>query len=184
MATLEDGNRVADAEVNPQEKAAVRSLDLVTRVPVMEIRNVAEDALQRAGGNGNVAVSCLIEQEIMAMDDPAERAEFLQDLGLDISGIDRVNSAAYAAQGLMSYYTVGEDEVRAWTVRRGATAPEAGGRIHSDIERGFIRVEITKYDDFVQTGSEKAAKEAGKVQLRGKDYVMEDGDICHFLFNV
>ena len=184
MATLEDGHRVTDAALTQQEEDAVRSLDLVTRIAVLETVNVAEDALQSEQQDGRLGVSCRIEQEIMAMDDAAERAEFLRDLGLDVSGVDRVNGAAYAAQGLMSYYTVGEDEVRAWTVRCGATAPVAGGKIHSDIERGFIRVEITKYDDFVETGSEKAAKEAGKVQLRGKDYVMEDGDICHFLFNV
>jgi hypothetical protein len=95
-----------------------------------------------------------------------------------------MNAAAYDALGLMSFYTVGDDEVRAWTVRKGALAPTAGGKVHSDIERGFIRAEIIKYDDLVAAGSEKAAKDRGKVASRGRDYVIQDGDICHFLFNV
>jgi hypothetical protein len=95
-----------------------------------------------------------------------------------------MNQAAYDALGLMSFYTVGKDEVRAWTIRKGSRAPVAGGRIHSDIERGFIRVEVIKYDDLSAAGSERAVKDQGKAQLRGKEYEMEDGDICHFLFNV
>jgi hypothetical protein len=94
-----------------------------------------------------------------------------------------MNTAVYDALGLMSFYTQGEDECRAWTIRKGATAPEAGGKIHTDIERGFIRVEVMRFDDFVSAGSEARAREQGKVQTRGRDYVMADGDICHFLFN-
>jgi hypothetical protein len=128
--------------------------------------------------------SCRIEAEIAAMDDASEREEYLASIGLASSGVDRMNAAAYDALGLMSFYTVGKDEVRAWTVRKGAPAPEAAGRVHSDMERGFIRVEIIKYDDLVEAGSEQAVKAAGKAQLKGKDYAIEDGDVCHFLFNV
>jgi ribosome-binding ATPase YchF (GTP1/OBG family) len=108
----------------------------------------------------------------------------MSSLGIESSGLVRVNEAAYDALGLLSYYTVGSDECRAWTIRKGSTAPEAGGKIHTDIQRGFIRVEIIKYDDLIEAGSEQNAKEQGKLQTLGKDYVMQDGDICHFLFNV
>jgi len=120
----------------------------------------------------------------MELEDAEARKAFLKDLGLSASGLDRLNSAAYERLGLMSFYTMGPDEVRAWTIRQGATAPEAGGKIHSDIERGFIRVEVIKYDDLMAAGSEAAVRAMGKVQLRGKDYVMQDGDICCFRFNV
>ena len=120
----------------------------------------------------------------MGIDDPEERSEYLTALGLESSGLDRLNAAAYDALGLMSFYTMGKDEVRAWTIRKGSPAPAAGGKIHSDIERGFIRVEVIKYDDLVAAGSEAAAKAQGKALLKGKDYIMEDGDICHFRFNV
>ena len=95
-----------------------------------------------------------------------------------------MNAAAYSAQGLMSFYTIGKDEVRAWTIRKGSLAPTAAGKIHTDIERGFIRVEVIKYDDLIAAGSEQAVKAQGRMQLKGRDYVIEDGDICHFLFNV
>ena len=129
-------------------------------------------------------MSCLIEQEIAELDSREEQREYMEAIGLTASGLDRVNAMAYDALGLMSYYTVGEDECRAWTIRKGSTAPIAGGKIHTDIQRGFIRVEVIKYDDLMAAGSESAAKRQGKMQTRGKDYVMEDGDICHFLFNV
>ena len=105
-------------------------------------------------------------------------------MGLPAPGLERINAALYDALGLMSFYTVGEDECRAWTIKKGATAPAAGGKIHSDIERGFIRVEVIKYNDLIELGSEQAVKAKGKLQLQGRDYIIEDGDICHFLFNV
>jgi ribosome-binding ATPase YchF (GTP1/OBG family) len=120
----------------------------------------------------------------MAIENETERREYLASLGLESSGVDRMNAAAYDALGLMSFYTIGADEVRAWTIRKGTHAPRAAGKVHTDIERGFIRVEVIKYDDLVAAGSEHAAKGAGKVQTRGRDYVLQDGDICHFLFNV
>lgn len=169
-----------------EELAAIRSLNLVTLMPILWIYNVDEDRVggEAEGMAGEFIVSALIEKDIMAMDDPGERDEYLRDLGLRSSGLDRLNSAAYDALGLMSFYTVGKDEVRAWTIRKGTPAPVAGGKIHSDIERGFIRVEVIKYDDLVAAGSEAAAKAHGKAYLKGKEYVMEDGDICHFRFNV
>lgn len=172
------------AGLDPQEEKVIRSLGLLTFKPVLTIHNVSEDALDADVGPRAMAVSCLIEEEIMTMDDPADRQEYLKSLGLQLPGVDRVNAAAYDAQGLMSFYTTGKDECRAWTIRKGSTAPVAGGKVHSDIERGFIRVEVIKYDDFVAAGSEKAAKDAGRMQVKGKDYVIEDGDVCHFLFNV
>ena len=183
MDTLEGDGRLRDVELDEREQGAIKSLELVTLLPELVIRNVAEDELSGAEGEG-AAVSCLIEQEIMAIESDDERNEYLESLGISESGLERVNAAAYAAQGLMSFYTAGPDETRAWTIHQGSPAPVAGGKIHSDIERGFIRVEVIKFDDFVAAGSEKAAKEVGKMQLKGKDYVIEDGDICHFLFNV
>lgn len=173
-------------ELGGEDLEAIRSLNLVTLMPILRILNVDEERVANAGAAGeNVfVVSALIEKEIMAMEDPAEREEYLSAMGLESSGLDRLNAAAYDALGLMSFYTMGKDEVRAWTIRKGTPAPVAGGKIHSDIERGFIRVEVIKYDDLVAAGSEAAAKTQGKALLKGKDYIMEDGDICHFRFNV
>jgi ribosome-binding ATPase len=172
--------------LNEEELTAIRSLNLVTLMPILWIYNVDEDRVgsSAGGADGEFYISALIEKEVMGIDDAAEREEYLRDLGLASSGLDRLNAAAYDALGLMSFYTMGKDEVRAWTIRKGTPAPAAGGKIHSDIERGFIRVEVIKYDDLVAAGSEAAAKAQGKALLKGKDYVMEDGDICHFRFNV
>jgi len=172
--------------LNEEELSAICSLNLVTLMPILWIYNVDEDRVAGAAGEGeNVfLISALIEKEIMGIEDPAERDEYLKAIGLGSSGLDRLNAAAYDALGLMSFYTMGKDEVRAWTIRKGTPAPAAGGKIHSDIERGFIRVEVIKYDDLVTAGSESAAKAQGKAYLKGKDYIMEDGDICHFRFNV
>jgi GTP-binding protein YchF len=172
--------------LNEEEMDAIRSLNLVTLMPILFISNVDEDRVGSSeGAEENLfLISALIEKEIMEMDDPAERDEYLKSIGLQSSGLDRLNAAAYDALGLMSFYTMGKDEVRAWTIRKGTPAPSAGGKIHSDIERGFIRVEVIKYDDLTAAGSEAAAKAQGKAHLKGKDYIMEDGDICHFRFNV
>ena len=182
-AALESDLRLEDAALGDADATAVRGLGLVTTIPLLPVYNVSEDEVG-SDRDGGVNVSCLIESEIMAVENPDERREFIEGLGLEQSGLDRVNAAAYAAQGLLSFYTTGPKESRAWTVRRGATAPQAGGRVHTDIERGFIRVEIIKIDDFIAAGSEKDARDQGKMLLKGKDYVVEDGDVCHFLFNV
>lgn len=183
---VENEKGVNSLGLGEEDLAAIRSLNLVTLMPVLRIRNVDEDRLASAGEEDAAVflISAQIEKEIMGIEDPEERAEYLAALGLESSGLDRLNAAAYDALGLMSFYTMGKDEVRAWTIRKGTPAPAAGGKIHSDIERGFIRVEVIKYDDLVVAGSEVAAKNQGKAMLKGKDYIMEDGDICHFRFNV
>ena len=184
LKTLEAERPVSEAGLDPDELASVRKFGLTCLLPRLWTYNVSEADVNRDFGPGSFAVSARIEREIAELGEASEREEYLATLGLTSSGLDRMNAAAYQALGLMSYYTIGSDEVRAWTIRAGAHAPEAGGKIHSDIERGFIRVEVIKYDELVAAGSEKAARERGKAQSRGRDYVMEDGDICHFLFNV
>jgi ribosome-binding ATPase len=183
---VENEKRVSTLGLGEEELAAIRSLNLVTLMPILWILNVEEERVGTAEPEGEdvFLISALIEKEIMGIEEPEERSEYLSALGLESAGLDRLNAAAYDALGLMSFYTVGKDEVRAWTIRKGSPAPDAGGKIHSDIERGFIRVEVIKYDDLVAAGSEAAAKAQGKALLKGKDYIMEDGDICHFRFNV
>ena len=124
-----------------------------------------------------------IEAEISQLED-ADRAEFLKDLGLEEPGLNRVIRAGYALLGLQTYFTAGEKEVRAWTVRKGATAPQAAGVIHTDFERGFIRAEVIAYDDYIALNGEQGAKDAGKMRSEGKEYVVKDGDVMNFLFNV
>ena len=124
-----------------------------------------------------------VEQEIGELE-PDERAMFLEELGIEESGLDRLIQCSYSLLGLISFLTCGSDECRAWTITRGTKAPQAAGIIHTDFERGFIRAEVIKYDDYVRLGSEKACREAGKIAIEGKEYVVQDGDIMHFLFNV
>lgn len=180
--------RLIPLQLAPHELEPVRSLELLILKPVLWIDNVDEGALAAGAEPAAPArvfkVSCRIEQEIMALEDSQERQAYLKDLGVSASGLDRLNQVAYDAMGLMSFYTVGQDEVRAWTIRKGTAAPAAAGKVHTDIERGFIRVEIIKYDDLVAAGSEAAAKAQGKVQVKGRDYIIADGDVCHFRFNV
>jgi GTP-binding protein YchF len=183
---VEKERNLSSLEFDREELDSVRSLNLITLMPLLWVYNVDEDkvALGQAGNGESFTVSALIEKEIMSIDDPGERREYMEAIGLNSSGLDRLNAAAYDALGLMSFYTMGKDEVRAWTIRKGTTAPAAGGKIHSDIERGFIRVEIIKYDDLADAGSEAAVKAQGKALLKGRDYIIEDGDICNFRFNV
>ena len=176
-------NESRDVGLTMHEEDAIKSMGLFILKPILWAYNVAEDELAESSDK-NLRIACKIEQEIMQIEDLEERKDYLLELGLTDSGVDRMNAAAYKALGLMSFYTMGSDEVRAWTIRMGASAPESAGKIHSDIERGFIRAEVTKFDDLVAAGNEKAVKESGKVQLKGKDYIIEDGDICNFLFNV
>jgi len=181
---LEEEKFLSTVKLEPAEEQVVRSLNLVTRTPLIVAYNVNEDEIGKDFGPGIFTISCEIESEIAAMDDLEERQEFMEAMGITQPSLDRINAALYDALGLMSFYTGGRDECRAWTIRKGSAAPVAGGKIHSDIERGFIRVEVMKYDDLMAAGSEQAVKQNGKMQLNGKDYVIEDGDICHFLFNV
>jgi len=183
-AALEEERLLITVPLEPHEEQLIKSLDLVTRTPILYAYNVSEDEIDKEFGSDVFSISCAIESEIAAIDDDEERLEFMEAMGITQPSLERINAALYDALGLMSFYTSGTDECRAWTVRKGSTAPVAGGKIHSDIERGFIRVEVMKFDDLMETGSEQRVKQAGKMQLNGKDYVIEDGDICHFLFNV
>jgi len=130
-----------------------------------------------------VPVCAKIEEELAQLDE-AEKVEFLEEMGLDEPGLDRLIHAGYRLLGLQTYFTAGVKEVRAWTIPVGATAPQAAGKIHSDFERGFIRAEVVGYDDFIQYNGEQGAKEAGKLRSEGKEYVVKDGDVIHFRFNV
>jgi len=183
----------------PLDTKAVKLLSgapLLTRQPLLIILNVGEaqladqalwhEAGQRAQGHQAhlVQVSAKIEEELAQLEESEERQAFLKALGIREPAIDGLTRVSYKALGLISYFTVGSDEVRAWTVRRGASAAEAGGVIHSDIERGFIRAELIKYDDLIALGSEQQVAAAGKAQLKSKEYVVEDGDILNFRFNV
>ena len=187
-------------EVNDEdERALLESYNLLTYKPVIFAANVAEDDLAddaatndgvnavrefAAKNNSEVFVVCAqIEQEIAELDDD-EKAMFLEDLGLSESGLEKLIRASYSLLGLCSYLTAGEPEVRAWTIKKGTKAPQAAGKIHSDFERGFIRAEIVSYDDLMACGTYAAAKEKGLVRLEGKEYVVKDGDIILFRFNV
>ncbi len=181
---------------DPEEKKAWRGMALVSAKPVLYVANVDEDDLEGAGPlssrlrdlakaehAGFVAICARLEAEIAEIA-PGERAEMLSSLGLAEPGLAKLARAAYELLGLQSFYTAGEKEVRAWTIPKGATAPQAAGAIHSDFERGFIRVEVYSVPDLDRLKSEKAIREAGKMRTEGKSYVMHDADVCHFLFNV
>ena len=194
-AQLDRGAPVRALGLSDEEQQTLRELNLLTLKPTLYVANVAEDgftnnpyldqvrALAEREGAEVVAVCAAIEAEIAELPDE-EKGEFLADLGLDEPGLNRVIRAGYKLLGLQTYFTAGVKEVRAWTVRIGATAPQAAGVIHTDFERGFIRAEVIGYDDFVACGGEPGAKEAGKWRLEGKDYVVRDGDVIHFRFNV
>ena len=194
-ACLNEGHRARRVELGADERRLVSDLHLITTKPVMYVANVSESGFednplldtvrQKAAGEGaQVVVVCAgIEAEIAQLD-KADREDFLRELGLTESGLDRVIHAGYALLDLLTFFTVGKKEVRAWTVWAGATAPQAAGRIHTDFERGFIRAEVTSYADFVALGGEQGARDAGKLRLEGKSYVVREGDIMHFRFNV
>ncbi|HEX6255881.1 MAG TPA: redox-regulated ATPase YchF [Euzebyales bacterium] len=182
---------------DPGAAAIAREIGLLTAKPVLYAGNVAEDevpdpdseavtALRRAAADrGAEAVFMCAEVEAQIAElDADDRAEFLSDLGLEISGLDRVVTAAYRLLGLLTFFTASSKEARAWTVRAGARAPEAAGVIHSDMQRGFIRAEVISYDDYVVLGGEAAARDAGRLRIEGKDYVVADGDVMHIRFNV
>ena len=194
-ACLDEGHRARNVELSGEEERLIDDLHLITTKPVMYVANVAEDCFednpflevvrQKAESERAevVPVCAGIEAEISQLDD-ADKQEFLDELGLEESGLAQVIRAGYALLELLTFFTVGKREVRAWTIRAGSTAPQAAGRIHTDFERGFIRAEVTSYDDFVSLGGEQAAKEAGKLRLEGKNYIVSEGDIMHFRFNV
>ena len=181
-----------------EELEMIKELTLLTAKPSLYVANISEDEVADYSSNeyvkrveeyaknegaGIVVVSARIESEIAELSDE-ESAAFLEDLGLDESGLTKLIKASYALLGLINYFTAGEMEARAWTIVNGTKAPQAAGKIHSDIEKGFIRAEIVSFDDLQACGSQNAAKEKGLVRLEGKDYVMKDGDVTHFRFNV
>ncbi|MDH5446116.1 MAG: redox-regulated ATPase YchF [Gammaproteobacteria bacterium] len=194
-AQLDEGKLVRSMGLDDDEKAMLRELFLLTIKPAMYIANVSEDGFENnplldkvreyaAAENAPVVpVSASIEEELIELDD-AEKQDFLSEMGLEEPGLNRVIRAGYELLGLQTYFTAGKKEVRAWTVKRGATAPEAAGVIHTDFQKGFIRAEVTSYDDFIQYNGEHGAKEAGKLRLEGKEYIVQDGDVMHFRFNV
>ena len=199
-ATLEDNKMASELELDDEEdKAFVNSLDLLTWKPVIYAANVKDDDLADDGasnqyvsavrdlasksGSEVFVISAQIEAEISELDED-EKAEFLESLGLTESGLDKLIAASYRTLGLMSFLTSGEDETRAWTIKIGTKAPQAAGKIHTDFERGFIKAEVINYEDLLREGSMSAAKEKGLVRMEGKEYVVQDGDVILFRFNV
>lgn len=197
---LEAGKLAIGFDAGDEDKNAfVDSLDLLTRKPVIYACNVSEDSLSDDGaenphvqkvrgyaketGSGVFVISAQIEQEISELPEE-ERAEYLESLGLSESGLDKIVRASYSLLGLMSFLTAGEKESRAWTIKKGTKAPQAAGKIHSDFERGFIKAEVVNYKDLLELKSLSAAREKGLVRMEGKDYVMQDGDVVLFRFNV
>ncbi|MBQ5566137.1 MAG: redox-regulated ATPase YchF [Clostridia bacterium] len=198
-ATLEEGKAARCVECTDEEKALLSEVALLTNKPVIYAANMSEDdftnglennsgfnavkALAESEGAGVLPICAQIEADIVEMD-KEEKELFLSDMGLEESGLDRLIRECYSLLGLISYLTAGKPEVRAWTIKNGTKAPQAAGKIHSDFERGFIRAEVIHYDDLIACGSMTAAKEKGLVRSEGKDYVMKDGDIVLFRFNV
>jgi len=195
QATLNEARPVRALDLSVEEWVVLKPLCLITAKPTMYVANVREGGFE---GNPHldavvalaakekapvVAVCAAIEAEIGDMSDE-DKAIFLADMGMQEPGLNRVISAGYTLLGLQTYFTVGPKEVRAWTIHRGDTAPQAAGAIHTDFEKGFIRAEVIAYDDYIACKGEQGAKEAGKMRLEGKDYIVKDGDVMHFRFNV
>lgn len=193
---LENFQNVRTMDASEEDKAVVADMMLLTDKPVLFVCNVNDDALENNPYVEAVreslkdqdceilVIAGKIESEIAELDDEADRLAFLEDVGLSEPGVNKVIRAAYKLLNLISFFTVGGKENRAWTIRKGMTAPQAAGVIHSDLERGFIRAEVIKYSDLVALGSELKCKEAGKLAVEGKNYVVQDGDILHIRFNV
>ncbi len=193
---LEDGKPARTLELNDDEKEIIKDAFLLTMKPILYVANVSEADIEKENEyvakvkeyakneNSEVVPLCVkIEEELSSLEGE-EKQEMLEAMGLDESGLDKVIKASYDLLGLMSFLTAGKKEVRAWTIKKGTKAPQAAGKIHTDFERGFIKAEIVSYDDLVKLGSYQKAKEAGLVRLEGKDYVMQNGDIVEFKFNV
>ena len=198
LKVLEDGKSARTIEFNEDEQVLVKDMFLLTTKPILYVANVSEDQLEDAENDelvkqvkeyaasekAEVIPLCVkIEEELSGLEDD-DKKEMLEALGLEESGLDKVIKRSYDLLGLMSFLTAGEPEVRAWTIKKGTKAPQAAGKIHSDIERGFIKAEVVSYDDLIREGSMVAAKEKGLVRSEGKEYIMQDGDIVLFKFNV
>lgn len=197
--TLNEGKGARSIEFTTEEKEIIKSLHLLTLKPLMYVANVDEETIQNVDENENfkkvkkyaesqnakvIPICVKLEEEISELESEEEKKEFLEMMGADKSGLDKLIIASYDILGLMSYLTAGEIEVRAWTIKKGTKAPQAAGKIHSDIERGFIKAEIVSYDDLVNCGGMVKAREKGLIRLEGKDYIMKEGDIVDFKFNV
>ncbi len=196
-AALEQGKSARTVTIEKEDRKLISDLGLLTDKPVLYVCNVDEasaatgnahvEAVRKAIADENaelLIVAAATEADIAELEDYEERQMFLQEIGLEESGVNRLIKAAYRLLNLETYFTTGPDESRAWTYIKGTKAPQAAGIIHTDFEKGFIRAEVIKYDDYVALGSEKACREAGKIGVEGKEYVVQDGDIMHFLFNV
>lgn len=194
---LEKNEPVRKMELNQEEQKLIKPFHLLTGKPIIYMANISETDLGKEDneyvekvkeyasleGSEVIAVSAKVESELSELEEE-EKQEFLQELGIQESGLDQLIKATYSLLGLATYFTAGIDECKAWTFKKGMKAPECAGIIHSDFERGFIKAEIMSYEDLENCGSEKAVREAGKMRLEGKEYQMQDGDICHFRFNV
>ncbi|HRX28991.1 MAG TPA: redox-regulated ATPase YchF [Saprospiraceae bacterium] len=194
---LEDGRNARSMEVSEEDLEVFDDLYLLTSKPILYVCNVDEDSATSGNEYTHkfkefvkdenaevILISAGIEAEIAELDDEDERTMFVQEMGLDEPGVNKLIKSSYKLLNLITYFTAGEKEVRAWTVKNGSKAPQAAGVIHTDFEKGFIRAEVIKYADFIKFGSEHAVKEAGKLSVEGKEYVVHDGDIMHFRFNV
>ncbi|WP_417452868.1 redox-regulated ATPase YchF [Kiloniella sp.] len=194
---LQEGNPARTAEISSDQRDIYNQLQLLTAKPVLYVANVEEEnaatgndyskkveEMAAASGGVSVIISAAIEAEVASLSDPEEKTEFLADLGLEETGLKRIIAAGYGLLGLLTFFTVGPKEARAWTVVDGSTAPNAAGAIHTDFERGFIRAETIAYDDYIECSGEQGAKDAGKMRAEGKEYIAKDGDIFHFRFNV
>lgn len=194
---LESGQAARSLQLQDDELPLFSDMMLLTAKPILYVCNVDESSVNTGNAHTEafkeavadepaqvILISAGIEADIAELDTVEERMEFLEEMGLEEPGVNRVIRAAYQLLNLITYFTAGEKEVRAWTIRRGFKAPQAAGVIHSDFEKGFIRAETIKYDDFIALGSEQAVKEAGKMSVEGKEYIVKDGDVMHFRFNV
>ena len=196
-AVLEQGRSARTVELDKEDRKLVADLNLLTDKPVLYVCNVDE----RSAATGNayteavraaiaderaemLVIAAATEADIAELEEYDERQMFLEEIGLQESGVARLIKSAYKLLDLQTFFTTGADETRAWTFRKGMKAPQTAGIIHTDFERGFIRAEVIKYDDYVTLGSEKACRDVGKIGIEGKEYVVQDGDIMHFLFNV
>ena len=187
LAGLDEGHRARSLDLDEEEREALRDLHLLTMKPMLYVANVDEDAigadLAQIDGCDPVPISAKVEADLAELD-PAEAAEYLEAMGLSESGLARLVREAYRLLGLQSFFTSGETESRAWTVPVGAKAPQAAGVIHSDFERGFVKAETASYEDYVAYGGERGCRDAGRLRQEGRDYVVRDGDVMHFKFNV
>ena len=197
IAHLNEGKSARSLDLSDEDKEIIRELFLLTLKPVLYVCNVDEGSLPDGNqfveqvrqavkdeGAEVLVISASIEEQIAALNDPQEQEDFLAAMGIAERGLHQLIRAAYRLLGLQTYFTAGEKEVRAWTITAGTKAPQAAGVIHSDFERGFIRAEVIKFNDFIKYKNEVAVKEAGKMAVQGKEYIVEDGDIMHFRFNV